>query len=81
MSAFLFVALVLSLHHLVAGRALPLTSFHLLRGGPSDPLDSSGWVRSLCGCSSMAEHQLPKLKTAVFDHEFCSAVSLGVTSI
>jgi hypothetical protein len=29
----------------------------------------------------MAEHQLPKLKTAVFHHQFCSAVSLGVTSI
>ena len=29
----------------------------------------------------MAEHQLPKLKTAVFDHWICSAVSLGITSI
>jgi hypothetical protein len=31
--------------------------------------------------AGILEHELPKLKTAVFDHEFCSAVSLGVTSI
>jgi hypothetical protein len=42
-----------------------------------DRLATTSWRRPKWG----VEYELPKLKTAVFDHEFCSAVSLGVTSI